>query len=202
MLQYVCNQCVCGPAALGLDLEQPDYDMDSEDETLLNRLNRKMEIKPLQFETMVDRLEKASTHQVTHTHTHQVQTVWTQQVIRLRTRICFIQQSELLSRSHLVFVLVVPSSAGVSDGGEAAAERGRLLAEVGVWLLGEEEEELSRPVADSSHQTGEKRRIHQQWCLRGLQTEDGEDADQEGQSVLLSVHSWLSSGLMNTWFCL
>ncbi|KAI3355639.1 hypothetical protein L3Q82_004180 [Scortum barcoo] len=49
---------------LGLDLEQPDYDMDSEDETLLNRLNRKMELKPLQFETMVDRLEKASTHQL------------------------------------------------------------------------------------------------------------------------------------------
>ncbi|XP_070694726.1 enhancer of polycomb homolog 2 isoform X2 [Pempheris klunzingeri] len=49
---------------LGLDPDQPDYDMDSEDETLLNRLNRKMEIKPLQFETMVDRLEKASTHQV------------------------------------------------------------------------------------------------------------------------------------------
>lgn len=43
--------------------------MDSEDETLLNRLNRKMEIRPLQFETMVDRLEKASTHQVTlNTH--------------------------------------------------------------------------------------------------------------------------------------
>ncbi|XP_008284192.1 enhancer of polycomb homolog 2 [Stegastes partitus] len=52
------------PAALGLDLEQPDYDMDSEDETLLNRLNRKMELRPLQFETMVDRLEKASTHQL------------------------------------------------------------------------------------------------------------------------------------------
>nr|XP_020473613.1 enhancer of polycomb homolog 2 isoform X2 [Monopterus albus] len=49
--------------SLGLDLEQPDYDMDSEDETLLNRLNRKMEIKSLQFETMVDRLEKASTQQ-------------------------------------------------------------------------------------------------------------------------------------------
>lgn len=54
-----------GLTALGLDMEQPDYDMDSEDETLLNRLNRKMEMKPLQFETMVDRLEKASTHQVT-----------------------------------------------------------------------------------------------------------------------------------------
>uniref|UniRef100_A0A8C2ZS57 Enhancer of polycomb homolog n=1 Tax=Cyclopterus lumpus TaxID=8103 RepID=A0A8C2ZS57_CYCLU len=48
----------------GLDLDQPDYDMDSEDETLLIRLNRKMEIRPLQFETMVDRLEKATTHQL------------------------------------------------------------------------------------------------------------------------------------------
>lgn len=67
MFRFISYQSVCsvsGPAALGLDLEQPDYDMDSEDETLLNRLNRKMEIKPLQFETMVDRLEKASTHQV------------------------------------------------------------------------------------------------------------------------------------------
>lgn len=51
-------------AAFNLDNEQPDYDMDSEDETLLNRLNRKMEIKPLQFEIMVDRLEKASSSQV------------------------------------------------------------------------------------------------------------------------------------------
>ncbi|XP_072253707.1 enhancer of polycomb homolog 2 [Leuresthes tenuis] len=49
---------------LGLDQEQPDYDMDSEDETLLNRLNRKMELRPLQFEIMVDRLENASTHQL------------------------------------------------------------------------------------------------------------------------------------------
>ncbi|XP_041118085.1 enhancer of polycomb homolog 2 isoform X2 [Polyodon spathula] len=47
-----------------LDNEQPDYDMDSEDETLLNRLNRKMEIKPVQFETMIDRLEKASANQL------------------------------------------------------------------------------------------------------------------------------------------
>ncbi|XP_051566818.1 enhancer of polycomb homolog 2-like [Myxocyprinus asiaticus] len=49
---------------LGLDYELPDYDMDSEDETLLNRLNRKMELKPIQFETMMDRLEKASTNQL------------------------------------------------------------------------------------------------------------------------------------------
>ncbi|XP_052004375.1 enhancer of polycomb homolog 2-like [Xyrauchen texanus] len=49
---------------LGLDYELPDYDMDSEDETLLNRLNRKMELKPMQFETMMDRLEKASTNQL------------------------------------------------------------------------------------------------------------------------------------------
>ncbi|XP_034041744.1 enhancer of polycomb homolog 2 isoform X3 [Thalassophryne amazonica] len=61
-IQYVLTSGLS--SALGLDLEQPDYDMDSEDETLLNRLNRKMELKPLQFETMVDRLEKASTHQL------------------------------------------------------------------------------------------------------------------------------------------
>ncbi|KAF7241736.1 hypothetical protein EYD10_11845, partial [Varanus komodoensis] len=51
-------------ASFNLDNEQPDYDMDSEDETLLNRLNRKMEIKPLQFEIMIDRLEKASSNQL------------------------------------------------------------------------------------------------------------------------------------------
>ncbi|KAL6069978.1 hypothetical protein STEG23_001487 [Scotinomys teguina] len=51
-------------SAFNLDNEQPDYDMDSEDETLLNRLNRKMEIKPLQFEIMIDRLEKASSNQL------------------------------------------------------------------------------------------------------------------------------------------
>uniref|UniRef100_UPI00398F3676 enhancer of polycomb homolog 2 isoform X2 n=1 Tax=Pristiophorus japonicus TaxID=55135 RepID=UPI00398F3676 len=47
-----------------LDSEQPDYDMDSEDEILFNRLNRKLEIKPLQFEEMFDRLEKASGNQL------------------------------------------------------------------------------------------------------------------------------------------
>uniref|UniRef100_A0A4W3HZR8 Enhancer of polycomb homolog n=1 Tax=Callorhinchus milii TaxID=7868 RepID=A0A4W3HZR8_CALMI len=47
-----------------LDSEQPDYDMDSEDEILFNRLNRKMEVKPLQFEEMIDRLEKASGNQL------------------------------------------------------------------------------------------------------------------------------------------
>ncbi|XP_059503440.1 enhancer of polycomb homolog 2 isoform X1 [Stegostoma tigrinum] len=47
-----------------LDSEQPDYDMDSEDEVLFNRLNRKIEIKPLQFEEMFDRLEKASGNQL------------------------------------------------------------------------------------------------------------------------------------------
>ncbi|XP_042350006.1 enhancer of polycomb homolog 2-like [Plectropomus leopardus] len=49
---------------LSLDLDQPDYDLDSEDESLLNRLNRKTDIKPLRFEIMMDRLEKASTHQL------------------------------------------------------------------------------------------------------------------------------------------
>ncbi len=87
-------------------------------------------------------------------------------------------------------MVLVLSSAGLFVRGKAAAERGWLPAEVGVWLLGEEEEELSRSDADSSHQTGEKRRIHQQWRLRGLQTENREDADQKGQSCSEST-MWL-----------
>lgn len=49
-------------AALGLDAEVPDYDMDSEDEQWLNRQVKslKMEITALKFENMIDRLEKGS----------------------------------------------------------------------------------------------------------------------------------------------
>ncbi|CAJ0929459.1 unnamed protein product [Ranitomeya imitator] len=46
-----------------LDAEQPDYDMDSEDEIFVNKLNKKIEISPLQFEEMIDRLEKGSGQQ-------------------------------------------------------------------------------------------------------------------------------------------
>ncbi|XP_048868117.1 enhancer of polycomb homolog 1-like isoform X13 [Brienomyrus brachyistius] len=47
-----------------LDTEQPDYDLDSEDDVFLNKLKKKMEITPLQFEEMVDRLEKGSGQQL------------------------------------------------------------------------------------------------------------------------------------------
>ncbi|XP_014666102.1 PREDICTED: enhancer of polycomb homolog 1-like [Priapulus caudatus] len=47
-----------------MDQEMPDYDMDSEDETWLNKQKKKMEITPLQFEEMIDRLEKGSGQQV------------------------------------------------------------------------------------------------------------------------------------------
>uniref|UniRef100_A0A4W6BIJ6 Enhancer of polycomb homolog n=1 Tax=Lates calcarifer TaxID=8187 RepID=A0A4W6BIJ6_LATCA len=47
-----------------LDTEQPDYDLDSEDETFVNKLKKKMEITALQFEEMIDRLEKGSGQQV------------------------------------------------------------------------------------------------------------------------------------------
>ncbi|MBN3278977.1 EPC1 protein, partial [Polyodon spathula] len=47
-----------------LDAEQPDYDMDSEDEAFVNKLKKKMEISPLQFEEMIDRLEKGSGQQL------------------------------------------------------------------------------------------------------------------------------------------
>ncbi|KAM3929615.1 enhancer of polycomb homolog 1 isoform 2-T2 [Leptodactylus fuscus] len=46
-----------------LDAEQPDYDMDSEDEVFVNQLKKKLEISPLQFEEMIDRLEKGSGQQ-------------------------------------------------------------------------------------------------------------------------------------------
>ncbi|KAL4630915.1 enhancer of polycomb1-like [Arapaima gigas] len=47
-----------------LDAEQPDYDMDTEDEVFVNKLKKKMEITPLQFEEMIDRLEKGSGQQL------------------------------------------------------------------------------------------------------------------------------------------
>ncbi|CDQ86239.1 unnamed protein product [Oncorhynchus mykiss] len=46
-----------------LDTEQPDYDLDTEDEVFVNKLKKKMEITFLQFEEMVDRLEKGSGQQ-------------------------------------------------------------------------------------------------------------------------------------------
>lgn len=47
-----------------MDTEQPDYDLDSEDEVFVNKLKKKMEITSLQFEDMIDRLEKGSGTQV------------------------------------------------------------------------------------------------------------------------------------------
>uniref|UniRef100_A0AAZ3Q8M0 Enhancer of polycomb homolog n=1 Tax=Oncorhynchus tshawytscha TaxID=74940 RepID=A0AAZ3Q8M0_ONCTS len=46
-----------------LDTEQPDYDLDTEDEVFVNKLKKKLEITFLQFEEMVDRLEKGSGQQ-------------------------------------------------------------------------------------------------------------------------------------------
>ncbi|KAJ8279199.1 hypothetical protein COCON_G00062650 [Conger conger] len=47
-----------------LDAEQPDYDLDTEDEAFINKLKKKLEITPLQFEEMMDRLEKGSGQQL------------------------------------------------------------------------------------------------------------------------------------------
>ncbi|XP_029002753.1 enhancer of polycomb homolog 1 isoform X2 [Betta splendens] len=47
-----------------LDTEQPDYDLDSEDDAFVNKLKKKMEISALQFEEMIDRLEKGSGQQL------------------------------------------------------------------------------------------------------------------------------------------
>nr|XP_046265543.1 enhancer of polycomb homolog 1-like isoform X2 [Scatophagus argus] len=47
-----------------LDTEQPDYDLDSDDDVFVNKLKKKMEISFLQFEEMIDRLEKGSGQQL------------------------------------------------------------------------------------------------------------------------------------------
>ena len=43
-----------------MDQEIPDYDMDSEDEHWLDKQAKKMEVTPIKFENMLDRLEKGS----------------------------------------------------------------------------------------------------------------------------------------------
>ncbi len=43
-----------------MEQEIPDYDMDSEDETWLNKQPKKMEVTAIKFENMMDRLEKGS----------------------------------------------------------------------------------------------------------------------------------------------
>ncbi|MEQ2188677.1 hypothetical protein GOODEAATRI_017467, partial [Goodea atripinnis] len=50
--------------AFSLDTEQPDYDLDLDDEAFVNKLKKKMDISYLQFEEMIDRLEKGSGQQV------------------------------------------------------------------------------------------------------------------------------------------
>ncbi|XP_077381186.1 enhancer of polycomb homolog 1b isoform X1 [Festucalex cinctus] len=47
-----------------LDTEQPDYDLDSDDDAFVTKLKKKMEISLLQFEEMIDRLEKGSGQQL------------------------------------------------------------------------------------------------------------------------------------------
>ncbi|XP_077483585.1 enhancer of Polycomb [Amblyomma americanum] len=51
-----------------MDQDIPDYDMDSEDEKWLTQQAKKMEINHLQFEEMMDRLEKGSGQQVVTLH--------------------------------------------------------------------------------------------------------------------------------------
>lgn len=47
-----------------MDTEQPDYDLDSDDDMFVIKLKKKMELSQLQFEEMIDRLEKGSGQQV------------------------------------------------------------------------------------------------------------------------------------------
>lgn len=46
--------------ALGLEQDVPEYDMDSEDELWINQQRKRLDLTPLKFEQMMDRLEKSS----------------------------------------------------------------------------------------------------------------------------------------------
>lgn len=52
-------ECVFSEA-FAMEQDIPDYDMDSEDEKWVAVQSRKMDLTPLQFEEMMDRLEKSS----------------------------------------------------------------------------------------------------------------------------------------------
>lgn len=51
-------------AALNLEPEIPDYDIDSEDERWLSTLGQKIDIAPIQFERIMETLEKQSEFKV------------------------------------------------------------------------------------------------------------------------------------------
>lgn len=46
--------------ALGIEQDIPDYDMDSADEMWVSTQSRRLDLSPLKFEEMMDRLEKSS----------------------------------------------------------------------------------------------------------------------------------------------
>lgn len=47
-------------AALGMDTDIPDYDMDAADEIWVESQQRRLDLTPLKFEQMMDKLEKSS----------------------------------------------------------------------------------------------------------------------------------------------
>ena len=59
-----------------MDQEIPEYDMDSEDEVWLNKQVKhlKMDVPPIKFESMMDRLEKGSGQMVINISTELMQT--------------------------------------------------------------------------------------------------------------------------------
>jgi Enhancer of polycomb-like len=64
----ICRYFLYCLLAFGMDQEIPEYDMDSEDEVWLNKQVKhlKMDVPPIKFESMMDRLEKGSGQVVRH----------------------------------------------------------------------------------------------------------------------------------------
>lgn len=186
--------------AFSLDTEQPDYDLDSDDDMFVNKLKKKMEISQLQFEEMIDRLEKGSGQQVgslwlftckinlqTHqTIDHQFLTVslryWKLNLAGFPFYWCWSFISEV---SWLYLTRVPCVLAGEPPRGQTAAKGGRWAHQGGFWLLEPQEEKQQGQLAHPHRQAGEAGWLQHQRPLRGLPTSHWENANQKGLWMLL-----------------
>lgn len=131
-----------------------------------------MEISCLQFEEMIDRLEKGSGQQV--------------KFYRRSWKPLKIQRSE----SGFFVCFFLPG--GESPRSQAAAEGRRRAHQGGVRLLEPQEEKQQGQLPDPHRQAGEAGRLQHRRPVRGVPTAHREDADQEG-SFPKTLHSFSAS---------
>lgn len=130
----VCHfsNCLLCLSAFSLDTELPDYDLDSEDETFVNKLKKKMEISALQFEEMIDRLEKGSGQQVCH-HKGEVFALYCICIINYYTSVlpaCWKKQNRLFFNVKGSFIFFIPQLVSLQEAKLLLKEDDELIKEV------------------------------------------------------------------------